>query len=231
MAITYQNLLHDVGLRINALQGSRAPELQTTYHETILGSTNFMSADFPYDSVVDSILLAEGDFAWTIANTDNHPFRSYLTALTNALSNESTLPSTTNTGRPIIGVWGSVYDSVDGQPCTEQTLDVVRRLTDEPWRLYQLYFYTVDGAKLYHTRPNVTVEVCTYDLTVQTTAFNVNGNSVLPDVLRSAVAARAIGYLTRDNAYTEQAAIYRRYADDAVVQIKAGLSNITEKAA
>lgn len=231
MAVTYQQLLHDVAIRMNGLIGSQANTLNTTYDTATLTSANWKSADWPFNAVRDAILMAEEDFATAIALTGNHPWRSFLAAVTSSVANATNLPTQSSSGKDIVGVWGGIYDATDGEPLTEMPLDVILRRTRNANSHYVIpvYYYKIDGRRIYHTRTNIILECCVYDRSDQATAFTNNSDMLLPDVLEPAITARAISLLTRDGAYADQAAIYRQYSDDALVSIRGGATSIAAK--
>lgn len=231
MACNYQQLLHDVAIRMNGLVGSQTAALNTTYDTATLTSANWKSADWPFNGVRDAILMAEQDFATAIALTGNHPWRSFLAAVTSNVGNATNLPFQSSGNKDIVGVWGGIYDATDGEPLSEMPLDVVLRRTRNANSHYvtPVYYYKIDGRRIYHTRTNVILECCIYDRSDQATSFTNNNDMLLPDVLEPAIVARAISLMTRDGAYADQAAVYRQYSDDALVSIRGGASNIAAK--
>lgn len=230
MAVPYQALLHSVMLRMNALKGSQAGPLETTYTTATLTSTNAKSADFPFSSFRDAILMAVGDFVGAIADTGNHPERSYFESSTAALASGAVLPITDAGGiSKILGVYGTVTDSISGIPLTEQPLEVVRRTIQETWRVYPLYFYKIDGGRIFHTRTSVVIRVCVYQRGIELAVWNAGGNMPLADHHESGVVARAISLMTRDNAYADQAGVYRRYSEEALAAIRGGLTSVPGK--
>lgn len=224
MTLSYDQLLHDVGLRMNALVGAQFSPLETTYAITGLAAANFKSADWPFSSFRDAILMAEEQIAWAIAATPSHPWRASLNAQSAALASAAALPKLDATNHPIIGVYGGVVDT-GGTPCVAQPIEVVKRLLQETWRTYPasgLFVYAMDGNRIYHTRAGVLINCCIYDRTTQAAAWGAAGNTVLPDVLEGLIAALAISLMTRDNAYAAQASIYAQYASVGLAAIAAG---------
>lgn len=228
ISLTYQHLLHAVAIRTNALVGTQVATISATYDAANLTAANFKSADWPFNSFRDAILMAVEDFAWTIADTAGHPWRAYLTDVTIPLAAGAIMPSLSVLGKPIIGAWGAVKD-LDGTVLTEQPLDVVRRIMKETWRIVPVYFYKFDGNTLLHTRPSVFVECCTFSRSEQLGVQLANGQVPLPDVLEPALVARALSLLHKDGAWANQAAVYRGYSDDAAMVIRKGLSTLPAK--
>ena len=228
---TYQNLLHSVALRANALIGSQVATLETTYATATLTNANFKSADFPFTSFRDAILQAEQEFCMAVAMTGNHLWRRHVGG-TFVVAGDKAQIATTAASKAIIGIYGAVNALVDGIACVEMPLDVITRYRRNVSGLYltPVYYYKIDGNTMYCTpAAGVTIEVCTYDRATQVTAFNANGSMLLPDPAESGIVARALSYLFRDDAYTSQAAMWRRYSDEALQAILSGPANIVPK--
>jgi len=218
--LTYQHLLHQTAIRVNALVGSTVTNISTTYDTATLAAVNFKSADWPFNSFRDTLIMAVADFSLAIADTRGHVWRAYLSALTFDLPNHSAIPATASNGKEIIGVPGDVFDSADSTKLEPRPLDIIRRINQETWRVYQLYYYYIgSGLRIEHTRPNVKVECCTYSRSDQLTNWNGAGLVPLPSVLESAIVSRAISLMTKDGAFAEQAAIYRVYSNQAEANI------------
>lgn len=227
--LTYQHILHDVAIRLSALSGTSVFDINATYNIANLASTNFKSADWPFGSFRDSILMAVGDFVWAIADTGGHPWRAGFPAVTAPVATGVDMPSIATNNKEIVGVWGAVYDSTDNTPLTEQPLEVIRRANQSTWRTYPLYYFKFDGNRIHHTRPFVEVECCTFSLADQITLWNANGFVPLPSVLRLALGARALALMTKDGAWESQARIYADYADAALARIRMGLTTLPAK--
>lgn len=236
--VTYQDLLHDTAIRLNALVGTQKAIITATYNTAALTDANFKSADWPFGAFRDAILMAVADYAWAIADTGSHPWRAALSSLTPVLSGGDALPGTVTITDPdtlaeierqVIGVWGAVTDVGNSQPLTEQPLDLIRRVVLSDWRTYDVYWFKFDGGHIFHTRPSVLIECCAYSQAEQLAAFEANETIPLPDVLRPAIAARAVSLLTKDGAFADQAGIYKTYSDEALTRIRGGLTTLPAK--
>lgn len=215
-------------LRANALIGSQAAALETTYATATLTSANANSADFPFTSFRDAILQAEQDFVNAVAMTGQHPWRRSIRGITAALTSPSVLPATDSNTKPIIGIWGAIYDSSDGIHLVEMPVDVITRRVRNANSHYvtPVYYYKIDGQRIIHTRTSVIMECCIYSRADQVTAFDANGNMLLPDPAEPGIVARALSFIFRDGVYSEQAAMWRRYSDDALLMVRSGIDNI-----
>ena len=117
MSFNYHDLWAMTTLRINALVGTDAAALETTYTTRPLTDINFDSTIFPPSAIRDALLNTEGTLADAIASTGDHPFRAYLISTTGPLANMASLPMDDTNGLDIIGIYGSVYDASDGIVC------------------------------------------------------------------------------------------------------------------
>lgn len=230
MALTYQQLLHDTAIRLNALVGTQAAALATTYDTGNLTAANFKSADWPFNSFRDAILMAEAEFVWAIADVGDHPWRSNFTSTLTGLTNPSNIPATDGSSKKIVGVLGGVYDTADGNSLREAPRELVLRINRMATGIPE-YLYFVDGRRIVHTRTSVIIEVCVYDLATQLTAFGANGNSILPDNLRAAVSCRAASNMQKTTLTRNQDVLktYREYSDQALATIRAGLTSVNPK--
>src|SRR5215813_10655702 len=108
MALNTHDILAHIAIRISALKGTTASALNTTFTTRPLTVSDFKSTVFTFDVCRDALVQAEEKLALAIANTPNHPFRSYLRSQTSNLAHGAPLPTTDSAGKTIIGVWGSV---------------------------------------------------------------------------------------------------------------------------
>lgn len=231
MTVAYHDLLRGAALRVNALEGAQAAALETTYLTGTLSAANFKSATFPFTAIKAAILMAEGKLAAAIGDTGNHPWRQYLVGVTALLAHETALPKLDANSKPIIGAWGSVYDGSDGTACTEQPLEVIRRRVRNANSFFRtpVYHYKLDGGRIYHTRTSVYLDCCVYDRAAQKAAMDANGNMLLPDALEEALICGALSYLVRDDAFVNQAGLYRAYFNETEAGIRAGLTSVSAK--
>lgn len=224
MSILYHDILAQVAVRISALTGSLAANLQTTYATRPLTSALFKSAVFPFDACIDAILNAEEKLANTIASTASHPWRSYLADETGLLAIGDRLPTTSQDGDPIIGVWSAVLNSADLRAMTSQPVQVIERNFANPGGFFTqpVYYYRILGDRIMHTRAFVFIDCCVYNRLTQKTAALANQDALLPDALDEAYVVGALSYLVRDNQFVEQAIGFRKYFDDTLAMIASG---------
>lgn len=225
--MNYHDIVAQIAIRISALVGAQAAALETTYNTRPLTSANFKSAVFPFGACKDAVLLAEEKLAGWIAATANHPWRIWLNAQTATLANRALLPNVVGSD-PIIGVYGSIYDSSDSRVLTEQPLEVIERITANAGSFFrrQYYHYKVEGNRVYHTRTLARLDACVYNRTTQKSRIDANNAILLPDTLEEAYIAGALSYLTRDGEFGEQALGFRKYFDDSGMMIQSGIAAV-----
>lgn len=214
MSVEYDAILRQIALRINAVLGTTAAQLETAYTVTPLTDSEVNSPIFPFTSIVDLVLLAEGRFVNAIANSA-HPYRSYLRGLTSAIANRTALPTNTSTGVPVVGIPGSVYDSSDGTPCVKRPLREVTIRSANAGSFFKsaAYWYNINGATVYHTRTNVIIEVCKYDESAQRAAIIANDTMLLADDLEAALVDEGLRQAFRDDEFIQQANSFGAISD------------------
>lgn len=236
MSVPYHDIVASVALRVNALANATLPaDLQTAYAVRPLTSANFDSSIFPFDDIKGAVKKAVATFKMTIANKGGHPWRNYpgLASVTSFVNNGGDLPGQDEDGLSIIGVWGTVFDSVDNRPLIEAPLEqIMRRNAQASIYLLDQYKFKIDDQKLWHTRVNdrVKIKVCIYDGLTEQEAIDNNDDMTLPDVLEPAVMSAAIALLVRDDEFMGQASQYGQYAVTWFEAIGSGLTSVNSKA-
>lgn len=224
MSVSYHNLVRQVAYNVGALRGARTQEIATSYAAPIT-AVELNDTAPPLQVLFDVVLRAEQEFANVIATTGNHPWRTSLRAFTANLADKALLPAVDSAGKDIIGVYGPVRDATDNTPLVEMPLAVVARRVRNANNHYliSVYYYKIDGSIIRHTRTNVTVEVCSYDRTVQAIAVAADGVMVLPDTLEAALVDRATCLLNPKH--------NPEYANAMIGAIKAGLTSVPSRSA
>ncbi|HWT01200.1 MAG TPA: hypothetical protein VN256_13205 [Pyrinomonadaceae bacterium] len=98
------------------------------------------------------------------------------------------------------------------------------------FHLAAVYNYKIDGNRIYHTRTNVVIDCCAYSKTDQLTAIGtLTNNMLLPDVLEEAMVCGIVSMLVRDDAFMQQAQVYKSYFDQTLSWISQGLVSVPPK--
>lgn len=126
----------------------------------------------------------EEELAIAVAMNPLHPWRKNISDQTAAITNGALIPQTGGAGAQIIGVYGQVTDASDGKALSESfVLEELRRLVENPgtWRVLPVYAYMIVKPRIYHTRTNVKIDVCVYDVVAQKAAIVADAVTLFPD--------------------------------------------------
>lgn len=223
MPLTYHDILANVAVRVNALDGSDPAALQETYSTRPLTNELFQSSIFPFDAIRDAIILTEARIAQAVGKSADRVLRSYIGSQTVALASGEEFPTLDENGVNIVGDFGAVIDSTNPEIlCTRMPLPVVRRRNLAP-SLYLLQgaMYALDGTRIIHTQTEVILECCIYDAETQTEAFNGDETILFPDSLADLYVEGAVGLLMRDDEFTDQAGRYAAYFASGIASVPA----------
>ncbi len=227
MSLVYNDIVRQVGLRINAITGSLPATLESNY--ATVPVTTFQSTIFSQTAIYDAVRLAEERMAQVIAETGNETLRTPLLSVTDTLMNGDSMPSDDTNGVNIIGQYGSVLDAGDPTiACTAASIQEIRRYwrTQTYWKL-SFYLFNMDGNGIFHTRPDgVVVQVCVYDGAAQQTAITNNSAILLADSLEEGYVNGALAELMRDDEFVQQASIYRGYFSETLQAIRGGYTSV-----
>ncbi|HWT01203.1 MAG TPA: hypothetical protein VN256_13220 [Pyrinomonadaceae bacterium] len=223
MSVPYGRIVRGVALRVGALRGSVPAGVDISYATLPLTVADFKGG-FSLDMVKDAVQLAEEKIVSAIAETGNHPLRRILKSQTANIAHGALIPSTNSTSVPVVGIRGSVVDASDGIVCDEYPLADIRRWVRNAntWRKGSLYAYHIDDNRIFHTRTNVKIDVCTYDAATQRTAIDNNSNMLLPDVLEEALVCGGAAYLGKNE--------FLSFFEETIRAIRGGLTSVPPKA-
>jgi hypothetical protein len=207
---------------VGALKGSVPAGVDISYATLPLTVADFKGG-FSLDMVEDAVQLAEEKIANAIADTGNHPLRRVLLSQTLSIAHGAMIPSTDASSKPVIGIRGAVVDATDGITCDRYTLAEIRRWVRNAntWRKGVVYAYHIDDNRIFHTRTNVKIDVCTYDAATQRTAIDNNSAMLLPDTLEEALVWGGCAFLGEEK--------YAKFFEDTLGAIRRGLSSAPGK--
>lgn len=135
------------------------------------------SAEAMFPSVVEEL-------AQSVANDVTHPWRSVIRDETDLISSGVEIPQQSVTGKEIIGEYGTVRDGSDDQPLSGGfTQEEIRTFNANvnSWRQADIYAYNITKPRIYHTRPNVIIDVCIFDEAAVAAAIAANQIPIFPD--------------------------------------------------
>jgi len=225
--IAYREILRAAGLRSNAIEGVTASQIEASYTATPLTSADLGSPDFPYSSVVDSLISVLGKIVRAYAFVQNHPFRNFNLSQTASIAHNAVIPSTNSVGYPIVGVYGAIRNASSGAVMTnmnEQIIDTIVSNTDSFLKGTYDYF-AITGDRLKHTAQNAVIDVCTFSDTVIRTGIAADGDAPIPDACYDIAVAGLISTLFIDDSYVNQAQAASVYFENQLQEIKSGAAS------
>lgn len=227
MAVMWSKVLRSVASRVNAIAGAQAATAQSNYITEPITSAQMNSARFPFQMVADACVDAESQIAQTVANVINHPWRRILGGTTNPITSGNDIPLNSSLSLPIIGPYGAVLDYNDSTPLTEAPLEVIIRRRRSTHLILPSYFYKIVDRKIFHTRTQVTIDVCGYNR--DTALSNLAGNNFIlfPDVAVPIYVAGATAFLVKDEEYVQQAQVYAAAFTQMLSELATGATSIS----
>lgn len=112
MAVSYKEIIRQVGHHLNALLADGGPaQAESVYAGSTFGTTEFNDPRFPPTAVKDAIIAMEGDIVLQIANSGNQEWRSLYLSTTPTLAPGDMIPPTDVNGLPILGQLGAAKDA------------------------------------------------------------------------------------------------------------------------
>lgn len=228
---TYNDVLRQVALAVDALVGTIPADLEATYSTNPLTSSSFDSAIIPQTKMIDAMLSAEAGLVLAVLSTDNHPWRAAFLDTTATLAYGDPIPAVGAGGGTVVGAYGAVRDASSGEPCTRNELEQIRDRVINPnsmWKI-DVFWYAINDRRLYHTRTGAVVDVCTYDRPDALT-LDLTTDILLPDVLVPAYVDGALAECVRDDEFVQQASLFGGMYTAWINGIKQGLTSVNPSA-
>ncbi len=231
---TYNEILRQLAVSVNAITGATAATLETSYATIPLTSANFQSSILPFTNLKDHMLNGIAKIISLAANQGNHPYRAALISQTAALSSGDEV-TVNAASTPIIGVWGTVRDQDSGL-MTKGNLSQIRARVLNPGTMFLVdtALWARDDVRIYHTATTVTIDVVAYDRPIATT-LDLTTDMPLPDDAVPACVQAAQEECIRDDEFMAQGARFGEMFNQWVAMVQANSINSTtqpiEKAA
>lgn len=173
-------------------------------------------AEIPITAFKDTILYIAKEIAQTIGNNPSHPFRSFLYARTDTLTDLSSTPTVADDGSEIVGVWDSCAEEGTNIPLlwtpTQTISDTLNSFFDD----IDLYYYNITGNFIRGTRPEFFLQGCKWNEEDQSDAYDADEDSPLPEALEAlwcdGVVERAaqVGWVDSANVTPYYSNLYRQ---------------------
>ncbi len=188
MPFSYAQVKSEVALRLAQLSGTDQASLETAYTAFTLDG-----AEIPASSIKSVVLMIEKEIAQVIGNNAQHPARTFLYGRSADLANLADTPSTDQNGVEFIGVFDSVADSATDAPLTKQPTQTLADMADDFFSDTALYYYSIVGNQIRHTRPLAYLQGCSWDYTTQASEYDSDGDSPLPEVCANMLVNGVVG--------------------------------------
>ncbi len=214
MPFSYLTAKRSLALRLAQIKGTSSGTLESAY----IGAWASMldGSEIPLTAFKDQILSVERELATMIGNNPAHPCRSFLYQRSVDLPNLGGTPTVSNTGVEIVGTWDSIADSATNQPLTFQPTQTLADISNAGYSDTDFFYYNLTGNQLRHTRPLAYLQGCGWDADAQSTAYDADGDSPLPEgllpVLIDGVTARAaqVGWIDGANTVPYYSGLYQQ---------------------
>lgn len=224
MSIPFRQIIRQAAFRVTAVSGITAAALEAAYTTSPLTTTQIGTTDFTYSMLKDALVGVVGRIIRTYASVPGHPFRDFNISQTANIAHKGLIPSTNSLSVPIVGVYGAVRDSSTGEALTEQPLQIIKTIVDDTdgFLKGEYYFFKIVSDRLFHTRTNVVIDVCTFSASDQLTAITNNGDAPLPDALLDVAVAGLVAALVVDDEFVNQASLFSNYFENCLAEMKNG---------
>jgi hypothetical protein len=205
--IAYGAIKKQVALRSAQLSGTSQSTLEAAYNAFTVDG-----AEVPTTAMKDLILMIEKELAQQVGDNVQSPARKFLSARTVNLSDLDVIPSVDENGVEIVGVWDSVAEAVSNRPLTWQPTQTITDIVDGAPGFFgnNYYYYNINGEYIRTTRPTIYLQGCSWSLSVQSAAYDSNGNSPLPEYLANTWIAGVISNLPQVG-WTDSAGVAGMY--------------------
>lgn len=229
MSVPYRQLLRMAGARVNAVPGSTQTLKEAAYLTSPLTIAQLGTRDFPFSYIKDLCVAVVGEIIEAYSSVSNHPFRINNLSVTAALANKAQIPAVNSANKPVVGVYGAIKDSSDGGALTKQPFKLIQTMVDntDTFLKGEYYYFDIIDRIIYHTRPTVVIEVCTFSASDELTAIGANGNVPLPDAILACAVDGISARMIIDDEFASQSQIFAQYYATGLAGMRAGSQNYT----
>lgn len=223
MAIPYSQILRMAGMKANAIAGITAANIDSNYQVTPITNTQLGSADFPFSAIKDALVSVLGRIIRRYASVPNHPFRAFNLSQTGDIAHKGLIPSTDASSKPIVGVYGAIKDSSDGEVLTKMPVQIIAGIVENPNSQLKgsYYHYEIIDDRLHHTRTNAKIDVVTFSAS-DILANIPSGNAPIPDACLDMAWTGLVSTLFVDDEFLGQAQMCGQYFENCLAEMKAG---------
>lgn len=227
---------------MNTIIGAQSGTAQTNYIVEPFTAAQTDSAAYPYQMIVDACVMAEAAIAQVVGQTNNHPWRVYLTnGLLNGsgtgIANGASLQLSGGVAvKGVLGYGAVTYLSGGTHILTERPLEDIERRNRNQWDattnpngFFRLpaYFYRIKDGRIFHTvpLPGVTVDYFAYDMATSYGQIPA-GAPLFPTSALPAYVAGALSLLLKEDEYPSTAQHYTQLFAQLLTQIGQGYTAV-----
>lgn len=178
MPYSYLTIKRQAALRLAQIIGSSQSTLEAAYSGAWASALD--GAEIPLSAFKDMVLMIEKEMAQVIGNNPQHPARSLIYGRSASLADLASSPTVTNGGVEFVGVFDSAADSDTNAPLTWMPTQTLADYKDPFFDNLELYNYNLTGNQFRHTRDLAYLQGCAWDYDTQSTAYDADGDSPLP---------------------------------------------------
>jgi len=212
------------GIKSNAIAGVTSSQIESNYTTSPLTSTQLGSADFPLSAIKDALVSVLGRIIRTYAGVPNHPFRTNNLSQTADIAHKALIPSTDSAGKNIVGVYGAIKDSSDGELLTEMPEQIISGIVTnaDTFLKGDYYGYKIIDGRLHHTRTNAKIDVVTFSASDILTSIGANGDAPIPDACLDIAWTGLVSTLFVDDEFIQQSQMCAQYFENCLSEMKSG---------
>jgi hypothetical protein len=226
MPFSYLTIKRQSALRLAQIIGADQATLQAAYAGAWVAALD--GAEIPAAAFKDLVLMIEKELVQVIGNNPSHPARSLLYGRSADLANLATIPTLDSTGVEFCGVFDSVADSATNAPLTLQPTQTLADEADTFFDDTELFNYNMTGNQIRHTRPLAYLQGVVWSYSTQSTAYDADGNSPLPqacaNLLVNGVCGSSLQVGWTDNA--QAASTYQNMYQSGMQMLLTGLPSV-----
>lgn len=223
MSIEYLHIAKGVALRANQLKSVvDAADGETNYTGDF--ETNLEGVEIPFTALKETILAVEKRIASICARSKNPVLMADLYNRTSDLASSALIDPTGTDAIEMIGGLSNPLDAVDGLPCTEKPKQTIARyLRNTSFYRVKPYHFCIEGMRIYHTRTAVYFEGSSWSYEDQSTNYDNELTSPLPQEVETWFIAEVLAHLPQENWFVPEANHYAQIAMKCEQDVRQGL--------
>ncbi len=183
MPLSYRYLKFESALRTAQIVGTGQASLEAAYGGDWAIALD--GSEIPISSFKQNILAVGAEIAHIIGSDSQHPYRSMIYGRSANIANGGSSPTQDNNGVEFVGVFDAVRDADTLNVMTYQPPQTIEDEQNSFFNTVPLYNYNLSGNYIQFppTTANVFFEGCVWDFDTQSSLFDSDGDSPLPQMI------------------------------------------------